>query len=73
MREELDKYETMYQWSSSPFEGHHRRLQININQNTSNSSIVVIDRFALMFSPYEDVCLADVNLLKFRNLLLKKL
>ncbi|WKY05868.1 hypothetical protein Q1695_006239 [Nippostrongylus brasiliensis] len=47
MQEELEQYGSTYQWSSAPFESHHRRLQIKINQTTTASSSVIIDKFLL--------------------------
>ncbi|WKY06121.1 hypothetical protein Q1695_006377 [Nippostrongylus brasiliensis] len=47
MQEELEQYGSTYQWSSAPFESHHRRLQIKVNQSTTASSSVVIHKFLL--------------------------
>ncbi|RCN35571.1 hypothetical protein ANCCAN_18564 [Ancylostoma caninum] len=37
----------MYQWSSSPFESLHRRLQIKLDQSTTNSAAAMIERYLL--------------------------
>ncbi|RCN41875.1 hypothetical protein ANCCAN_12148 [Ancylostoma caninum] len=44
MREEIECYGSVYQWSSAPFESHHRRLQIRVDQATTNSSKLIIER-----------------------------
>ncbi|RCN37521.1 hypothetical protein ANCCAN_16577 [Ancylostoma caninum] len=47
MREEMLDHGTMYQWSSSPFESLHRRLQIKLHQSTTNSAAAMIERYLL--------------------------
>ncbi|RCN34069.1 hypothetical protein ANCCAN_20090 [Ancylostoma caninum] len=47
MEEEITNFGTAYQWSSCPFESHHRRLQIRVNQSTTNSASVIIEKYLL--------------------------
>ncbi|KAL6737908.1 hypothetical protein Aduo_011511 [Ancylostoma duodenale] len=42
---EIEMYGSAYQWSSAPFESHHRRLQIRLNQSTVNSSTLMVERY----------------------------
>ncbi|EYB81441.1 hypothetical protein Y032_0384g412 [Ancylostoma ceylanicum] len=44
MSEEIQFCGSAYQWSSAPFESHHRRLQIRLNQSTVNSSTLIVER-----------------------------
>ncbi|VDM66995.1 unnamed protein product, partial [Strongylus vulgaris] len=43
MLEEIELYGSTYQWSSAPFESHHRRLQIRVDQSLTNSSTTIIE------------------------------
>ncbi|CAJ0606480.1 unnamed protein product [Cylicocyclus nassatus] len=47
MKEEITSYGSAYQWSSAPFESHHRRLQIKVDQSTTNSSATIIEKYLL--------------------------
>ncbi|VDK42806.1 unnamed protein product, partial [Cylicostephanus goldi] len=47
MERELERFGSLYQWSAAPFEGHHRRLQVKMNQHTTNSSTLLIERYLL--------------------------
>ncbi|RCN39207.1 hypothetical protein ANCCAN_14874, partial [Ancylostoma caninum] len=42
---EITTFGSLYQWTSSHFESHHRRLQININQTTTNSANLIIEKY----------------------------
>ncbi|RCN23632.1 hypothetical protein ANCCAN_30681, partial [Ancylostoma caninum] len=45
MDAEITTFGSLYQWTSSHFESHHRRLQININQTTTNSANLIIEKY----------------------------
>lgn len=58
MQEEPKQYGSSHQWSSAPFESHHRRLQIKINPSTTASSSAVIKKFLLRKKTTASSCVA---------------
>ncbi|KAL6723671.1 hypothetical protein Aduo_018650 [Ancylostoma duodenale] len=45
MEEGITSYGSLYQWTSTPFESRHRRLQIKLNQSITNSACLILDKF----------------------------
>ncbi|VDK51447.1 unnamed protein product [Cylicostephanus goldi] len=38
---------SLYQWTSAPFESHHRRLQLKMNQTATNSASLILEKYLL--------------------------
>ncbi|EYC41538.1 hypothetical protein Y032_0565g13 [Ancylostoma ceylanicum] len=47
MEEEITSFGSLYQWSSAPFESHHRRLQMKVDQSSTNRANLVLQKYLL--------------------------